>query len=334
MILATRIWTGESKLSQYDSALWSVGIGLAKIQGDRQAILERFLSAYSSLQRYNSSIWNKLMAAEIMAATNSEFMTLSAFLTDLEQRLRTEAHVPQEQSVGIAATLLYGSASNNATTFSRFIDFSTLTESQEAAAILAITNGDTQELTSKFHSYKDMFNDWGYSTSDDTDLAASYLSISPLVAEDVNTRMNAIVDALRSDLAYPLVAAAILTSMSSLSPAEAIDLMEKGVAILQSHTSYLGRSELVSLAVRMVHGVNNELARQLDPNAKISNTPVQFTHAPQTAQSLYGPYYGGGFYPVFWWYYPLIISHFTYHNTYNTGAGTHEAHSHGVGGFA
>jgi hypothetical protein len=317
-------------LSQNDSSLWSVGIGLAKLQGDQQQILQRFVSAFNSLQNYKSNIWSKLLAAEIIAATNADFTSLSDELSDLDNQLRTQAHVPEEQSVGIAATLLYGSASDTMTTFSRFVDFSKITESQEAAAILSITTTAVQDLTDKFHSYKDLFNDWGYSTSDDTDLAASYLAISPLVANDVKDRMNTIVDAIRNDLAYPLVAAAILTSMSSLAPAEVIDLMEKGVAILQSYIPNLGRSELVSLSVRMVHGVNNELARQLDPNAKLTNTPVQFTQNPQ---SVYGQFYGG-FYPGLWWFYPLIISHFAYHNTYIIGGGTHEAHSHGVGGFS
>ncbi len=125
--------------------------------------------------------------------------------------------------------------------------------------------------------------------------------------------------------------------MSTLAATEALDLMEKGASILSSYATGMGRSEIISLAVRMVHGVNNEIAQKLDPNATISKTPVQFTHTPQQiAQSAYGygPYYGG-FYPGFWWwYFPLIIAHSTYHNTYNTGGGFHEGHDHGVGGFA
>ena len=96
-------------------------------------------------------------------------------------------------------------------------------------------------------------------------------------------------------------------------------------------------SEAISLAVRMVHGVNNELAKRLDPNASLSKTPVQFTNTPQQAvQSMQGQNYYGGFYggyPFFWYYFPLIIAHNSYYTTYNTITGSHEAHSHGVGGF-
>jgi hypothetical protein len=42
-----------------------------------------------------------------MTATRADFSTLSNDLSDLEQRLRTQANVAQEASTGIAATLLY-----------------------------------------------------------------------------------------------------------------------------------------------------------------------------------------------------------------------------------
>ncbi|HYB04027.1 MAG TPA: hypothetical protein VED17_06175, partial [Nitrososphaerales archaeon] len=273
-------------------------------------------------------------AAEIMTASSGDFTGLLATLADLEQRLKESAYVPEEQSIGIAATLVYGGVDSE-TAIQRLADFSDLTSSKEAAAILAITNIPEDWIKTRYREYKDMFDDWGYSTSDDADLAAAYLSISPLEAKDAKDKMSAIVDALRTDLQYPLVAAAILTSMTTLAATEALDLMEKGVTILQTYATDLGRSELVSLAVRMVHGVNNELAQKLDPNASRTNTPVQFTNTQQQAsQSAYGPggFYGG--FPIFWWFYfPLIVAHSTYHNTYNTSAGYHEGHAHGVGGF-
>jgi len=319
----------------YDSALWAVSIGLGKLQADEKQTLERFVSAYNTLARYNSSPESKLMAAEIMTASSGDFMGLLATLADLEQRLRESDYVSEDQSVGIAATLLYGGSDSEAA-IQRLVDFSEITNSKEAAAILAITSTPEDWLKSRFQDYKKMFDDWGYSTSDDSDLAAAFLSISPLVANDVKDKLNKIVDALKADLQYPLVAAAILASMTNLEATEALDLMEKGVTILQTYATGLGRSELVSLAVRMVHGVNNELAQKLDPNANSAKTPVQFTNtSQQVSRSALGPggFYGG--YPIFWWYYfPLIVAYNTYHNTYNTFAGYHEGHTHGVGGFA
>jgi hypothetical protein len=51
------------------SELWSVAIGLGKLQGDPNQISERFLLAFDMLRDFKSNLENKLMAAEIMTAT-------------------------------------------------------------------------------------------------------------------------------------------------------------------------------------------------------------------------------------------------------------------------
>ena len=96
--------------------------------------------------------------------------------------------------------------------------------------------------------------------------------------------------------------------------------MEKAVTLLEHYTSGLERSELVALAVRMIHGVRNEIVKEIDPTAKLAETPIQFTY---------------GAYPRFYvWYGPVIISHSAYSATFSGMGGFHPAHSHGIGGFA
>jgi hypothetical protein len=125
---------------------------------------------------------------------------------------------------------------------------------------------------------------------------------------------------LRNYLEYPLVAAAILASIPVFEAHEALDLMEKAVTLLSGYVSGLERSVLVALAVRMIHGVRNELVKKVDPTATITSTPVQFT---------YFPYPG-----LFLWFRPVIIAHSSYHATFSGMGGFHPAHSHGIGGFA
>jgi hypothetical protein len=130
--------------------------------------------------------------------------------------------------------------------------------------------------------------------------------------------MSIIVTALKNYLEYPLVAAAILASIPTLEANETLDLMEKAYSQLWSFATGLERSELVSLSVRMIHGIKNELVEKLDPTAKIAKTPVQFTHAPSS---------------IFFGYYaPLIIVHSIYYSTFSGIGGFHPAHVHGVGG--
>jgi len=193
-----------------------------------------------------------------------------------------------------------------------------MTHSYESAAILSVMSDPSNQLPSKFQSFRSMFGLWGYQTSEDTELASAFLSISDLQPDDVRWKMSIIVTALKNYLEYPLVAAAILTSIPTLEANETLDLMEKAYSQLWSFAIGLERSELVSLSVRMIHGIKNELVEKLDPTAKILKTPVQFTHTPSN---------------IFFGYYaPLIIVHSIYYSTFSGIGGFHPAHVHGVGG--
>ena len=61
-------------------------------------------------------------------------------------------------------------------------------------------------------SFRALFNAWGYDMSEDTELSSAYLTISDLGPDDVKTKLNILIDALKNHLEYPLVAAAILAS--------------------------------------------------------------------------------------------------------------------------
>ena len=145
------------------------------------------------------------------------------------------------------------------------------------------------------------------------------MTVSDLEPEDVRSKVTIIENGLRNYLEYPLVASAILTSISTLEANETLDLMEKAAFLLESYVKDLERSEVISLAVRMIHGIKNELVKKLDSTATIVKTPVQFTYIPSYVFFIYNA--------------PLIIAHSSYHSTFSGIGGCHPAHLHGVGGF-
>ncbi len=312
--------------------LWNVSIGLAKLQGDPSLISQRFLLALKILQHFKSTSDNKIMAAEILTSlkmspsqtsssstdNNSDLQDLEKSLKSLDHYLRHHAHVPNELSAGIAAVIMYGRRFDGTYPTDRFMEFSKMTRSHESAAVLAVLNVPTDQLASRFQSFRAMFNMWGFRESEDTELSSAYLSLSGFGPDDVKTKLTIIVDGLRSYLEYPLVAAAILTSIPTLEANETLDLTERAYSMLEPIAPGLDRSELLSLSVRMVHGVKNELVKQLDPTAKIANTPVQFMHGPL---------------PIFFlWYAPLIMVHSSYYSTFSGIGGIHPAHVHGYSG--
>jgi hypothetical protein len=269
-----------------------------------------------------------MMAAEIMTSfrgrpsqstTDSDLQSLSETLITLEKKVKHDAKVPKQLSAGIAATIMFGRRFDGTFPTDNLVKFSKMTASYESAAILSIMNVPSDTLADKFQSFKSLFSSMGYEKSEDTELASAYLSISDLGPDDVKTKMTIILDALKNYLEYPVVAGAILASIPTLEANETLDLMEKAYSLLGSYAAGLGRSELISLAVRMIHGIKNELVKKLDSTARIMNTPVQFTYVPSN---------------IFFMYYaPLIIAHASHYSTFSGIGGFHPAHVHGVGGF-
>ena len=309
------------------SELWSVSIGLGKLQGDPNQISERFLFSLDIVQQFRSNLENKMMAAEIMTAfkvnpsqvpTNSDLQSLAESLASLEEKARHDAHVPKELSVGVAATILFARRYDGTFPIDKLVEFSKMTLSSESAAILSVLDVPLDQISNKFTQFRSLFGSWGYEESEDVDLASAYLAISDFMRDEVKDKMTIILDALKNYLEYPLVATAILTSIPTLEANETLDLMEKASTLLGNFAPSLERSELVSLTVRMIHGIKNELVKELDPTAKITETPIQFTHVPST---------------VFFMYHtPLILAHSSYHSTFSAFGGAHPAHVHGFGG--
>jgi hypothetical protein len=308
------------------SQLWSLSIGLAKLQGEPAKIGERFLYAYDLLRNFDSTLEDKIMAGEIMAASktaqtpsNSDLQDMSETLKELDNQLRHQTHVPGQLSTGVAATILYGRRYDGTFPTDRFAEFSKFTASYESAAILAIYNVPSDQLVNKFQSYRNLFSSWGFEMSEDTELASAFLSTSDLGPEDVRSKLTIIENGLKNYLEYPLVAAAILASIPTLEANEVLNLMEKAYFLLGNYVKNLEQSEMISLAVRMIHGIRNEIVKQLDPTAAIAKTPVQLHYVPTHA--------------FFFYYAPLIIAHSSYHSTFSGIGGYHPAHVHGVGGF-
>ena len=309
-----------TSLVRAPSLFWGTGIGLGKLDGDTSQIQGRFIQALNALQDFRSTTSNKLMVAEVMTALSSQdIQSLESVLRNLDKQLRDQ-DVPKEISAGVAATIMAGRRFDGTYPMDRFSQFRQMTQSYEAAAILAVLNVPYNDLGPKFQALRSMFISWGYTASEDTEIASAFLAIGELGPGEVEQKLRYIVEQLRNYLQYPLVAAAILASIPVFEAHEVLDLMEKAVTLLYAYTTGLERSELVALAVRMIHGVRNELVKEIDSTAKITETPVQFTYSPHPG--------------LFFWYYPVIIAHSSYHSAFGAMGGFHPAHSHGVGGFA
>src|SRR5438477_83096 len=130
------------------SQLWNVSIGLAKLRADQSQINQRFLLALGVLHHFDSTLDNKMMAAEIITSLsanpsqssidNSDLQNLTKTLQSLDHDLRHHAKVPKQISTGVAALVMFGKRYDGTYPTDRFLEFSRMTHSYESAAILSV----------------------------------------------------------------------------------------------------------------------------------------------------------------------------------------------------
>ena len=301
------------------SYLWAVGIGLTKAQPDANAGVPRFLEAYRATGDLSSNSENRLMASEILLALpQSSAAEKMGPLGQLVKEVRGIG-VPRESALGVAAIVLFGRRADGTFATANVQQFLQVTRSYESAALLGIDNDPPDALLGKFRALRSMFAGWGFDYSEDTELSSAYLAVSENEPDQISSKLAILSRGLSAYLQYPLVAAAILGSITTLEANEALSLVEKAYGIVGPRAAGLSQTELICLAVRMVHGIRNELVGNLDTTA---------TQAPSTGRP--SGFYGYGPHPVFL---PVIIAHGAYYSTFGGISGVHPGHVHGMPGF-
>lgn len=296
------------------SYLWAVSIGMAKAPGSPQVRLEAFLSAYNALAPYSSNVENLLMATEILAMLPRPPAESVLLVTQLRDAVK-QSKVPDEAALGVATILLLGQRADGTLPLPALRDYLPITPSYEAAAMMAIVNRPEAEVVQRFRTVKSLFQSWGHSQSEDTELSSAYLAISELPLETVGPKMAIISHGLSGYLQYPLVGSAILASIPVLEANETLNLLEKAYEILGQRTGPLSQAEGICLAIRMVHGIDVRTVDELDSTQAVAQTPG-FTYG-TTAARLWVPVY---------------IAHGFYYSTWSGIGGPHPGHVHTWGG--
>jgi hypothetical protein len=306
----------SSSLSSLDrSYLWAIAIGLAKNPGDPAAKVPAFLSSYQALAPLATNQENRLMSAEILAGSGQSASDAVPTLKALDTTVRGLG-VPKESSLGVASILLMGRRADGTFADANLLQSLRLTQSYESAALLAVVNRPMDDLATKFVATRQMFQSWGYEPSEDLELSSAYLTVSDLPLEGVGTKLGIIARGLGTYLQYPLVGASILASIPVLEANETLSYLEKAYETLGRRTGPLAQSELICLAIRLLHGIQVASVSELDPTA--------VARAAAAGQGFYG---GPRFIFV-----PLIVAHGYYFGTYSGIGGMHPGHLH-AGGF-
>lgn len=295
--------------------LWAVAIGMAKQSGPIDKQVGDFNDAYQAVGAITQNPENRLLAAEVIAGVGQPVEGSIAEMQNLLKEIG-ELGVHGDAAAGVAAILLAGRRADGTYATGPLGQFLRLTPSYESAALLAIVNKPYGDMALAFGNLKQLFAAWGYSVSEDTELSAAYLTASDLPVSTVQTKMAILSRGVSAYLQYPLVAAALLAAIPVLEANETLNLLEKAYEILGQRTGPMAPAELLTLAVRTIHGVEVRSVNELDPTqARPPNYP-NFSYA--------------GVGPGLW--IPVLVVHGFYYSTFSGIGGFHPGHVHSVGG--
>ena len=299
------------------SQLWAIAIGLAKNPTNPFQGTADFVRAYDLVVPFSDNVENRLLSAETLSAVREPVAETLPALNQILKDVR-KLNVPRASALGVASILLLGRRADGTVATPSLAQYLRLTQSFESAALLAIVNVPVDSLGAKFGSLRSMFASWGYRASEDVELSSAYLAVSELPVEGIATKLAIIVKGLSIYLEYPLVAAAVLASLSTLEANETLNLLGRAYDIVGRRAVGLSQGELICLAVRMLHGIRDELVAPLDATARVPPPP------PPTP-GMYGPRF---------FFVPIIVAHNAYFSTYSGIGGAHPGHVHGFGGGA
>ncbi|MGP8159291.1 MAG: hypothetical protein ACLPWO_06785 [Thermoplasmata archaeon] len=295
------------------SHLWGIAIGLSKAQPNPAQGAATFVNCYNQVRELSGNTENRLMASEILVSLarplSEEYPTLVQILKEVRG-----AKVPSESALGVASILLLGRRADGTIALPNLTQYLTVTRSYESAALLAIVNLPVPDLAAKFQSLRTMFARWGYRPSEDVELSSAYLAVSEIPIEGITTKLAIIAKGLATYLEYPLVAASVLASLSTLEANDTLNLLEHAYDIVGRRAAPMSQAELICLAVRMLHGIRNELVGPLDATAAA---------AAKLPPGVYGPRF---------FFVPIMVMPFGYFSTYSGVGGAHPGHVHGFGG--
>ncbi|HYA11050.1 MAG TPA: hypothetical protein VEH10_05215 [Thermoplasmata archaeon] len=291
--------------------LWAIAIGLTKSIPDPSTGVPRFVQAYRATGDLAGNSENRLMASEILVAVPKALTDEVPALTELVHEVRGVG-VPKESALGVASIVLFGQRADGSFATANLQRFLQVTRSYESAALLGIVNAPADALAAKFQALRSMFASWGYTYSEDTELSSAYLAVSENAPEQVGSKLAILARGLAAYLQYPLVAAAILGSIPTLEANEALNLVEKAYGVVGRRAAGLTQTELICLAVRMVHGIRNELVGTLDATAPVAATAAAVGAGPRM------------------FFLPIVIAHYGYYSTYGGVGGVHPGHVHGL----
>jgi hypothetical protein len=302
------------------TSLLSTSIGLAKFKENVGAMEQSFLSTYREMERFSHNTENRLMATEIIVGSGKDLVTEVSEFEAVYKEIRKKVRIEKESAAGVSAIIFLSKRYDGTYPYENLEYYMKITKSYESAAVMASIDKKTDDVSAKFNEIRGIFQNWGYTASEDVELSSAYIAISDLEPKEIKDKLSVLIDAIKSYLEYPLVAATIMATVPVMEANETLNLLSKAYNIIEMNVGSLEKSQIMATAVRLIHGIKKELITGVSADAPVQNTPYHLYYMPS-------PF-------LFPFFMPMFMIQGSYYSTFSGIGGVHPAHIHSLGGFS
>jgi hypothetical protein len=227
-----------------------VAVALANRRETPEELAQEFRNTWGSVEVMGGYAADRLLAAELLTAASAPMEKIYAPLMTTATLVR-QAVGDQTPAVATAAILHLWPLRTEPVDLAPYLALRAPTGSEQGAALLAGSGGAGSVGLRDRH----LAALGGPAGSKDHQLAATYLATVGADPTRSAPRVAEIARGLAATLPHPITAAAVLSDLDTLSPAEVLNWVEKATDIVRNHTLAPTPAELTALAAALVHGL-------------------------------------------------------------------------------
>ena len=227
-----------------------VAVALANRRETPEEMAQEFRNTWGSVEVMGGHAADRLLAAELLTASGAPIETIYAPMMNTVSKVR-EAVGDQTPAVATAAILHLWPPQTSQVDLAPYLALRAGAGSEQGAALL-LGSGGASALALRDRLLTALRGPAG---SKDHLLAATYLAVIGADPARAVPRVLEIAQGLAKALPHPFAAAAVLSDLDSLGPAEILNWVEKATDIVRNHRLAPSAAELTALGVELVHGL-------------------------------------------------------------------------------
>ncbi|MCI4367922.1 MAG: hypothetical protein L3K08_09225 [Thermoplasmata archaeon] len=251
-----------------------VAVGLANRRETPEELAEQFRNVWGAVEVMGGTAPDRLMAAELINAAKAELSTIYAPMMSTITKIR-EATGGRSSAVTAAALLHLNAGADGVPALDTFYALQEPMGSDESAALLAGAFPDPAVAVARRDRVALALIAAGFLDGIDVRNAAAYMASGSGDPQALLARVPPIANGVKSRIPRAITAAAVLSDIQALQPAELLNWWQKACDITASWKLAPNDAELAALALSLVHGLPKGEFQTLPPEHSAASVDLR-----------------------------------------------------------